>query len=372
MSNGWSGPDPNPFSDGPGADYELGTRFLANSDVTITGVRVWGHPTSASFLNRRAKVWTSAGVQEATVVLPDALTSGWVEYALDVPVSAPAGTTLWVSYSVVNTYGAVTGGNVGYPRPSLDTLVTANSGGLQDTPGAFPGGNPLSTFYGIDIVYSAGLGGNQPPVVGISAVSSAPLVASATLTVQDETPSIVGYVIEWGDGQVTSVIGNLGPHTHTYAAAGLYAVMVTATDAGGQKDSAATAVQVFGSVATGVLALQRLITSQFIKANPSTLALHLGGVTKTASGGTVRSSPSSRPAQVLRLIDQSSAIGSVPGPTQTGQGTSRRSTHQLLGAWNATIGVGDWWLDANGHRFEVVELLPFNGYEVRARVIEHG
>lgn len=61
----------------------------------------------------------------------------------------------------------------------------------------------------------------------------------------------VTSTIEWGDGSTTSGAG-VGPFTHTYNANGVYAIMVTSTDAGASVDSAAIAVNLFqGNVLPG-------------------------------------------------------------------------------------------------------------------------
>jgi hypothetical protein len=251
MSVGWSGGDPSDFSDGGSATYELGTEYLANGDVTINNVRVWGHAASAARANRAGKVWSSGGAQLASAVLPDTLLAGWHTYPLDVPVEVPAGTTVIVSYDVTDTYGATTT-SLGYPRLSADTNVSAVRARRDlSTPDVFPSGNTLAAFYGIDIDYEAGLVGNARPTVGITATAGT-LSASATLTIDDESPSTVTYSIEWGDGSSTTGLTSLGPHNHTYAAAGLYAIMVTATDDGGLTDSAAVAVQVRDTIPAGL------------------------------------------------------------------------------------------------------------------------
>lgn len=241
MSNGWSGPDPAAFTDAA-TDYELSTKYRANADVTINSVRVWGGPSSVAFVARKARIWSAGGVQQGLATLPSQLLPGWNSYPLDVPVSVPTGTEVWVSYSVQDTYGAATG--LAYPRGSSDGLVSAQIAGLNSIPGAFPDTLSNTVFYGIDIDYAPGLGaGNQRPAVGIAVAATAYLTASATLTISDDVPAGVGYVIEWGDGASASV-ATLGPHAHTYATAGTYPVLVTATDAGGLTDSAVAIVTV--------------------------------------------------------------------------------------------------------------------------------
>jgi hypothetical protein len=243
VSVGWSGSDPSDFSDGGSANYELGNEFIANADVTINNVRVWGPAVSASRANRAGKIWSSGGSLLASATLPDTLLAGWHTYPLDSAVEVPSGTTVVVSFDTTNTYGAVTS-SLGFPRLSADTNVSAVRGRRDlATPDVFPSGTTTGAFYGVDIDYQAGLVGNNRPTVGISAVVDT-LQAVATLTIDDEDPNTVTFVIDWGDGQQSGILSSLGPHSHTYTTAGLKAIMVTATDEGGLQDSAAVAVDV--------------------------------------------------------------------------------------------------------------------------------
>lgn len=236
----WSGADPTGFSD-PSQDYELGTKMHANADITINGVRVWAPAGGTSVTGRKARVYNGAGTLLGIATLTDSLPSGWNLFSMDTTVGITAGSDFWVTYSVLQTYGAVTG--ITYPFSSGDGLVTALSAGLNTNPATFPNDFNNTVFYGIDIDYSAGITEGQVPVVGITVVATAALTAAATLTIEDDAPAGVTYVIEWGDGQTSAPTG-LGPHAHVYAAAGTYAVMVIAIDGDGNRDSAAAPVTV--------------------------------------------------------------------------------------------------------------------------------
>lgn len=119
------------------------------------------------------------------------------------------------------------------------------------------------------------------------------------------------------------------------------------------------------------LRAKRRQTSAFIAAQPTTIALIPVSKAKTASGGVVTAQVTPRAEQTLRLIDQSTAGGNLPGILRAGDGQQRKITHQLLGAYDAVMAVGDFWMDGNA-RLEILELLPFNGYERRAMVTRYG
>lgn len=234
MSNGWGGADPTGFHDAA-TDYELGTRYLASEHVTITQVRVWAPATSAALATRRGYIRSTADVILGTAILPDSLPSGWSVYDLDAPVDVAAGVSFWVTYGTQDDYGAIASA---LPQTSADSALTANLGGFNATVGNLPT-TTSSTFFGVDVVYDVVPA--TGPTVGISATADG-LTASATLTVDDDFPATVTYVIEWGDG-ASDGVATLGPHTHAYATAGVYPILVTATDADGQTDAAVTIVR---------------------------------------------------------------------------------------------------------------------------------
>lgn len=120
------------------------------------------------------------------------------------------------------------------------------------------------------------------------------------------------------------------------------------------------------------LVVNRKNTKAFIAARPSTLALIPVQKTKTASGGTTYSDLPPRAEQVLRLIQTTEAIGNVPGLLTSLDGRQLKVISQLLGPYDAEMAVGDHWMDENGKRCEIGELLPYNGYERRAQVIRYG
>lgn len=110
-------------------------------------------------------------------------------------------------------------------------------------------------------------------------------------------------------------------------------------------------------------------TLAFIAARPTDIALIPVAVTQTASGGKAKGDLPARPVQTLRLIEQTTSAGNNPGrvPAGSGDGHQLRTTWQLLGPYDAQMAVGDHW-----DVYQIEEILPYNGYERRARVVEYG
>lgn len=112
-------------------------------------------------------------------------------------------------------------------------------------------------------------------------------------------------------------------------------------------------------------------TIAFIAAN--SVSLILIPRTKTKDGtGLHYTDGAPRPPQTLRLIDQTppGAQSPSPGLVQAADGRERLADFILLGPPDAIIRVDDYWRGADG-TYEVTELFPFNGYEVRAKVTRH-
>lgn len=237
MANGWDGADPAQQDDGA-TSYELGVAVTVNEDITITGVRVWHGASSATVSGRAARLWTTGGSVIDEVDLDDMLPAGWTTYTFDAPVERAAGSQFVLSYATFRYYGAVAGG---FPNDSADGAVTYTGGLFRETLTPIIPNTPSSSFYGIDLVYTVGIGGNVAPVVTV-AVDAEGYDATATVTVTDEAPGSVAYVYAWGDGATTATGSTTA--AHTYATHGLYAVSVKATDAAGAVGVAAAPVVV--------------------------------------------------------------------------------------------------------------------------------
>lgn len=244
MTNGWSGADPTGQNDGASANYEFATRYTANANISITGIRIWAN-NSVNVPNRNAHIWDTSGNALVVLDIPDTLpTTGWTTYNLVTPYAISAGTRFDVSYSTTQYYGAIS--NADFPRPSSDGAVTAAITRYQTVIGIYPT-TPAGSFQGVDIVYTAS-GANTPPVITGMSVSKADLFVQSSVNVTDDFPATVAVTWEWGDGTSTITGAGVTTSSHTYSQSGLYAVMATAIDSGALQDSAAQAVNLSASL----------------------------------------------------------------------------------------------------------------------------
>lgn len=112
-------------------------------------------------------------------------------------------------------------------------------------------------------------------------------------------------------------------------------------------------------------------TTAFIDANPMLITLIPQVLTK--SGGGTRYVPGpARPGQKARLVDQTRTFAAQPGLVVAGDGKQRLIQYQIVMEFDAQIGKEDYWVDTDGIRWNVLDLLPNNGYERRAEVMRHG
>lgn len=117
--------------------------------------------------------------------------------------------------------------------------------------------------------------------------------------------------------------------------------------------------------------LNKKQTAAFIAANP--IKLRLIPRTKVNSGSGVKLvDEAPRAEQTFRLIDQTRTFGPDPGTVQTGDGQQRKAEFQLLGEVGVQLGLYDYWIDPEGIRFEVANVIYDNPYEVRAQVVRYG
>jgi hypothetical protein len=124
---------------------------------------------------------------------------------------------------------------------------------------------------------------------------------------------------------------------------------------------------------TSELEVNRANTAFFISQNPIDLVLTPRTKLKDAYGERwVDGTP--RDEQTFRLIDQSGVDRPVPGviPTAPEGGRQRKVEFLLLGRYDSAVELFDTWTDSKGVRWEIDELLPFNGYEVRATAVRFG
>lgn len=251
MSSGWNGADPGLTADT--GDYELGTEYLVNEDVTLTHVRVYAHAQEEGFVGRVGRIWSTGGALLGSAPMPDTLPVGWSIYELDTPVTRTAGQRFVVSYSTGGRYaftsGALTGG-VTSADGALTAVATASAtngnGIFNETPTSFPNQTFGAAFYGADVEYTLGAGGTAPTITNVSLTADGLNVVAVVAATDPEGLVGATYRVEWGDGDIDT--SSSASFSHTYAAEGLKAILARVTDSTGRSDYAAAAIQLYAEL----------------------------------------------------------------------------------------------------------------------------
>jgi hypothetical protein len=115
------------------------------------------------------------------------------------------------------------------------------------------------------------------------------------------------------------------------------------------------------------LATQRRMTAALIADDPTTAALIPKARVTTSSGGFTEASGTPRVAQTFKL----SLLGYDQRAIITVAGTERRVDYHLVGPWDMAIEVGDYWVDAEDTRYEVIGFSEGWDYMVKAFVYRH-
>jgi hypothetical protein len=219
---------------------ELGVKFVASTDGTITGLRFYKGPQNTG--THTGSLWTSSGQLLGSLTFTNETASGWQTANFATPITITAGTTYVAGYHSNGFYSA--DGNFFATNISNGPL-TAPASGTSGGNGVYTYGSasvfPTTTFnatnYWVDVLYQpVAPGTDTPPVAnpdtGFTTNQNTPLqIAAATLlandTDADGDPLIVTGVSAPSNGTVafdaqtkivtfTPTTGYSGPANFTY------------------------------------------------------------------------------------------------------------------------------------------------------------
>lgn len=117
------------------------------------------------------------------------------------------------------------------------------------------------------------------------------------------------------------------------------------------------------------LIVNRELTKWFISQNPVTVSLVPKGRQKSPSGGVKLVSLQAKPPQTVTFSQQG---GSLVSLKTAEAGLNRRFEFVMIGEHDADFDVDDVFTDEKGHKWVILALEPFNGYEQKAYVVAYG
>ncbi|MBE7184196.1 MAG: DUF4082 domain-containing protein [Methylobacterium mesophilicum] len=190
---------------GDNQGVELGMKFSASVDGTITGVRFF--KGSANTGSHTGTLWSASGQRLGTVSFTNETASGWQSATFSAPVAITAGTTYTVSYYTSSGYSYTSNG---FSSAVTNGALTAPTGGN----GVFRygGGNVApaesygNTNYWVDVLFApGGTAPNRNPVAandsGFSVAKNNALTLNASTLLANDTDA---------DGDALSITGVSG------------------------------------------------------------------------------------------------------------------------------------------------------------------
>ncbi len=166
---------PTVTADSDRSAVEVGVKFRADVDGTVSGIRFYkGSGNTGTHLGH---LWSRTGQLLASVTFTGESTSGWQQALFAAPVSIAAGTTYVASYYAPNGHYAGDNGffaGAGVDNAPLHALRDGTDGAngvyAYGTGGGFPTNTYQSSNYWVDLVFDTSATDTTPPTV----VSTAP------------------------------------------------------------------------------------------------------------------------------------------------------------------------------------------------------
>ena len=201
--------DPNP--------QELGVKFTAGVDGTITGIRFYKGPTNTG--THVGNLWSSTGTLLATATFTAETASGWQQVNFATPVSIMANATYVASYHTNAgnpSYNSAYFTSAGVDRAPLHTPSAGAAGGngvYIYGASAFPTQSYNANNYWVDVVFSEGASGSSDstgPTCPCSIWNGSTVPANANAN--DPNPQELGVKFTTDtDGTITGVRFYKGP-----------------------------------------------------------------------------------------------------------------------------------------------------------------
>jgi len=163
-------PDRNPV--------ELGVRFSAKKDITVTGVRFYKGPQNTG--SHTGSLWSPGGIRIAKTTFTDETRSGWQTASFSQPVVVTAGSTYVVSYNA--PHGHYSADRRGFRKSISDGTVTypRGAGVYSYVIGAYPQRSYHDSNYYVDLVYRSTSPTDTPSPSASSTPTPTPTPSSST------------------------------------------------------------------------------------------------------------------------------------------------------------------------------------------------
>jgi hypothetical protein len=234
---------PQQIDSGDTTPVELGVKFKADSDGTVTGIRFY--KASANTGTHTGSLWSASGTLLASATFTGESASGWQTVTFSSPVAITAGTTYIAGYLAPNGHYSSTPGGLSTsvdnpPLHALANSTSANGVYAYSATSTFPTNSYNASNYWVDILYAPGSTGTTPGQP--TNASASPGNASATVSWSAPSSNggspITGYTITPYIGSSAQTTTTVGGSTTSTTITGLtngtsYTFTVAATNANG-------------------------------------------------------------------------------------------------------------------------------------------
>ena len=147
---------PATVDSGDSQAIELGLKFTADVNGSITGIRFYKAPTNIG--THTASLWTAGGTRLAQATFTNETASGWQEVDFSAPVAITAGTTYVASYFAPNghyssTVADLSAGIDNAPLHAVPNSSSTNGLYAYSAASAFPFNGFNATSYWVDVIF---------------------------------------------------------------------------------------------------------------------------------------------------------------------------------------------------------------------------
>jgi len=207
LFTGSEGPTGGGFNDNTA--MELGMKFVASSNGTISGIRYYKAAGDTSV--HTGSIWKADGTLVTTVTFTDESLSGWQTATFSSPLQITAGATYVASYHTTGSYVA-TGSyfNTAHTNGSLTALAGSNGVYAVGSGATFPTQSYQSTNYWVDVVFHQSTGNTVPVAAndnGYTTYANTALsIAAANLLANDSDADGDPLVITGANGAVNGTV----------------------------------------------------------------------------------------------------------------------------------------------------------------------
>ena len=216
---------PKVVDDPDSSSVELGVKFKADTNGSITGIRFYKASTNGGA--HVGNLWSSTGTKLASATFSGETASGWQQVNFSTPVAITKNTVYVASYYAPSGHYSTDSGyfaSTGYDNPPLHALANNAVSGAN---GVYAYGAtsvfPTQTFnfsnYWVDVVFIPLVSGPPPTLTKISVTPANPTLQvgatqqfTATGTYSDGTTQILTSQVTWASTSpaIATIIANSG------------------------------------------------------------------------------------------------------------------------------------------------------------------